>query len=39
MKLDIKKYTIPQKIMLGLITFVFVGLPIGFWAWIVYYLY
>jgi len=38
MKLDIKKYTTPQKIMLGLITLIFVGLPIGFWAWIVYYL-
>jgi hypothetical protein len=35
----IKKYTMPQKIMLGLITLIFVGLPIVFWMWIVYYLY
>ena len=34
-----KKYTIPQKIMLGLITLIFVGIPIVFWMWVGYYLY
>jgi hypothetical protein len=38
MKSNNKKYTTLQKITLGLITLIFVGLPIGFWAWIAIYL-
>jgi|TARA_R110000868_G_scaffold95262_1_gene262229 hypothetical protein len=37
MEFKIKKYTIPQKVMLGLITFVFAGIPILFWILIAIY--
>ena len=36
--MESKKYNIPQKIVIGLITLIFVGLPILFWVWIFQYL-
>ena len=36
--MESKKYNIPQKIVIGLITIIFVGLPIVIWVWIFQYL-
>jgi hypothetical protein len=36
--MEIKKYTFSQKIVIGLITLIFVGLPIMFWCWLFQYL-
>ena len=36
--MESKKYTITQKIVIGLITLIFVGLPILFWVLIFKYL-
>ena len=36
--MESKKYTIPQKLVLGLITIIFVGLPITIWVWLFQYL-
>ena len=36
--MESKKYTIAQKIVIGLITIIFVGLPILFWVLIFKYL-
>lgn len=35
----IKKYTILQKIVMGIITLIVTGLPIAFWLWIAIYLH
>jgi hypothetical protein len=31
--MESKKYNIPQKLVIGLITLIFVGLPIAIWVW------
>ena len=36
--MESKKYNIPQKIVIGLITLIFVGLPITIWVWLFQYL-
>ena len=36
--MESKKYNIPQKLVIGLITLIFVGLPILFWVLIFQYL-
>jgi len=36
--MESKKYNIPQKIVIGLITIIFVGLPIVIWVWMFQYL-
>ena len=36
--MESKKYNIPQKIVIGLITLIFVGLPIAIWVWLFLYL-
>jgi hypothetical protein len=36
--MESKKYTIPQKLVIGLITIIFVGLPIAIWVWLFQYL-
>lgn len=34
MELKNKTYTILQKIVMGIITFIFVGVPILIWIWV-----
>ena len=36
--MESKKYNIPQKLVIGLITIIFVGLPITIWVWLFQYL-